>query len=278
MFSVVRRSVPAFQYLRNCTRKMRIVIVPLNSDNYGYLVIDEKTNNGIFVDVSGQPDIVLNEIKQNNVNLTTVLTTHHHWDHAGGNNAVKDAVPSVEIVGGEIDNVEGCTRFVKDGEEWTYGEDIKVRCIHTPGHTNGHISYFLEQGNQRAVFTGDCLFVGGCGKFFEGTGEDMYNALYEKLGSLPSDTLIYCGHEYTLSNYKFALSCEPNNTHLIEANEKAKAAREAGKPTIPSSLEVEKQTNPFLRVLFPTIKALFPDAMDGAQLLTAVREAKNNFK
>lgn len=257
---------------------MRIEIIPLNSDNYGYLVIDEKSNNCMVVDVSSQPDIILDAAKQHNVNITTVLTTHHHWDHAGGNNAVKAAVPSVEIIGGEIDNVEGCTRFVKDGEEWTYGDGIKVRCIHTPGHTNGHISYFVEHGDHRAVFTGDCLFIGGCGKFMEGTGDDMYRALYEKLGSLPSDTLIYCGHEYTLQNYKFALSCEPNNTHLIEANEKAKATRAAGKPTIPATLEHERQTNPFLRVMFPTVKALFPDLQGDVAVLTAVRNAKNNFK
>lgn len=268
----------SFKHLQSFHRKMRIEIIPLNSDNYGYLVINEKTNNCMVVDVSNQPEIILSTVKQHNVNLTTVLTTHHHWDHAGGNNTIKDAVPNVEIIGGKIDNVEGCTRFVEDGEQWTYEDDINVRCIHTPGHTNGHISYFIEQGNHRTVFTGDCLFIGGCGKFFEGTGADMYQALYEKLGSLPPDTLIYCGHEYTLSNYKFALSCEPNNTHLIEANEKVKKLREAGKPSIPSTIEHERLTNPFLRVMFPTVRALFPDLQDDISVLSAVREAKNNFK
>ena len=144
----------------------------------------------------------------------------------------------------------------------------------------GHISYYCEHNDQRLVFTGDCLFVGGAGRFFEGTATDMYPALYEKLAKLPSDTLVYCGHEYTLSNYKFALSIDGDNADLIEANEKAVKLREEGKPTIPSTIDVEIKTNPFMRVHSSNIQKNlgFNSDSDLIAVLAAVREAKNNFK
>jgi hydroxyacylglutathione hydrolase len=256
---------------------MRVVIIPLNSDNYGYLVINEKTNNCLVVDVSGQPDRIIEVVKEENVHLELVLTTHKHWDHAGGNLKLLESFPKIQILGSERDSVEGCNRFVKDGEEFLFDNSISVTCILTPGHTMGHMSYFCAEEDDKVVFTGDCLFVGGAGKFFEGSGSDMFDSLYNKLGNLPPETLIYCGHEYTLSNYKFALSCEPNNLHLVEANDTAILRRQQGLPTIPSTLAQEHQTNPFMRVLFPTVRALFPHLDDSASILSAVREAKNNF-
>jgi hydroxyacylglutathione hydrolase len=256
---------------------MRVVIIPLNSDNYGYLLINEKTNNCMVIDVSGQPGRIVEIIEEENVKLKLVLTTHKHWDHAGGNSKLLESYPDIQILGSEIDSVEGCNRFVKDGEEFIFDNSISVVCILTPGHTMGHMSYYCTDGDHKVVFTGDCLFVGGAGKFFEGSGSDMFNSLYDKLGQLPPETLIYCGHEYTLSNYKFALSCEPNNVHLVEANNAAVLRRQQGLPTIPSTMAQESQTNPFMRVLFPTVRALFPLLNDSASILTAVREAKNNF-
>lgn len=144
----------------------------------------------------------------------------------------------------------------------------------------GHISYYVEHNDQRVVFTGDCLFMGGAGRFFEGTGEDMYPSLYEKLAKLPADTLIYCGHEYTLSNYKFALSIDSANQDLVAIYEKCVKLRDEGKPTIPSSIDLELKTNPFLRVYDPAVrKSLgFSEDSNPIAVLTAVREAKNNFK
>ncbi len=255
---------------------MKVIIIPLNTDNYGYLVINEETNECIIVDVSNQPETIMSIMADKQLTLTTVLTTHKHWDHAGGNNHILKSIPNVQVVGSAVDSVEGCTNFVKDGEEFTVN-GIMIKCILTPGHTMGHMCYYCVKDDQKIVFTGDCLFVGGAGKFFEGTGSDMYGSLYDKLGSLPPETLVYCGHEYTLSNYKFALSCEPDNLHLIAANEEASQLRQRGEPTIPSSLEKERLTNPFLRVLFPTVRALFPGLEDAAAVLAAVREAKNKF-
>lgn len=259
---------------------MRIVTIPLNSDNYGYLIIDEETKDCAIVDVSNQPEQVANVIENEGpLNLSTILTTHKHWDHAHGNGIMKEKFPEIKIYGSSIDKVEACTDIVEDGDEFTLGPNIKIKCLHTPGHTMGHICYYVshEGLSQSAVFTGDTLFVGGVGKFVEGSGKDMFPSLYDKLGSLPTDTLVYCGHEYTLSNYKFCLSIEPENTDLFSENERAKALRADNKPTVPSTIGRELQTNVFMRVNQPTIQKVFHGLSEPAAILDAVRDAKNNF-
>lgn len=259
---------------------MKIVIIPLNDDNYGYLMIDEETNEAAVIDVSGQAQIVYDAVIREKINLKMVLTTHKHWDHAGGNDLIKSLIPSIEVLGSEIDAVEGCTKVVSDGEEF-YLSGIKIKCILTPGHTMGHMSYYAEQNDQRVCFTGDCLFIGGAGRFFEGSATDMYPTLYQKLGGLPRDTMIYCGHEYTLANYRFALSVDGSNEDLIAANEIAQKRRHDGLPTIPTTLETEFRTNPFLRVHAPSIQVNMCGECanpDPIAVLAAVREAKNNFK
>jgi len=143
------------------------------------------------------------------------------------------------------------------------------------------MSYYAEQNDQKVCFTGDCLFIGGAGRFFEGSAADMYPTLYHKLGGLPKDTLIYCGHEYTVANYKFALSVDSGNADLIAANEAAIKRRAEGSPTVPSSIEIEWKTNPFLRVNSPSIQANICgecSTADPVAVLAAVREAKNNFR
>jgi hydroxyacylglutathione hydrolase len=182
-----------------------------------------------------------------------------------------------EILGSKKDEVEGCTKYVEDGEEIRF-HDITIQCLLTPGHTMGHICYFCQDGEQLCVFSGDTLFNGGVGKFFEGTAEDMHGSL-QKLIRLPGNTLVYCGHEYTLSNYRFALSVDPENADLIAANNEARVLREEGKFTVPSTIQKELATNPFLRVLTPSIRAHFPALPqdDPIALLGAVREAKNKF-
>ena len=257
---------------------MRVVIIPLNDDNYGYLLIDESTNEAAIIDVSGQPDEVLRIVEKEGVLLTKILTTHKHWDHAGGNLKMKLKFPGIEILGSDVDEVEGCTNFVTDGTTLMLS-NISIRCILTSGHTMGHISYFAEHGQQKVVFTGDCLFVGGVGKFFEGTAVDMHCSLFEKLGKLPSETLVYCGHEYTLSNYKFALSVDPANASLISANERAIISRAEGKPTIPSTIGKELATNPFYRVYETSLReSCGLGSTDPIQILHNVREMKNSFR
>jgi hydroxyacylglutathione hydrolase len=257
---------------------MEVHPVALNSDNYGYILVNSVTDECAFVDVSGQPEVMMREWHNfPGKRLTTIFTTHKHSDHAGGNKVVAQAFPGITIYGGTIDNVEACTNFVNDGDELRFGPNFRVSCIHTPGHTRGHISYYFTDGTSNVVFTGDTLFVGGAGKFFEGTGADMYPSLYEKLAKLPLDTLVYCGHEYTLSNYRFALSIEPENERLQEENRIAVALRAEGKFTIPSTIEKELATNPFLRIHEASIRSRFPGVEDPFELLTCVREAKNRF-
>ena len=257
---------------------MRVVIIPLNDDNYGYLLIDETTNEAAIIDVSGQPDEVLKDVEREKVRVTKILTTHKHWDHAGGNMKMKTFLPDIEIFGSDVDDVEGCTEFVKDGSVIALS-NIKITCMLTPGHTMGHISYFAEHDNHKVVFTGDCLFVGGVGKFFEGTAADMHGALFDKLAKLPRETLVYCGHEYTLSNYKFALSVDGQNSDLINANNRAKALRAEGHPTIPSTLEQEFRTNPFMRVHDKFVQASCGEgSSDPVQIMQNVRDMKNRFK
>jgi hydroxyacylglutathione hydrolase len=200
-------------------------------------------------------------------------------DHAGGNSEFLSAFHGkIEIVGSSRDNVEACTRVVANKESF-YLSNIKITCLLTPGHTMGHICYYAEHKEERIVFTGDCLFVGGAGKFFEGSGEDMYFSLYEQLGQLPPDTKVFCGHEYTLSNYRFGLSIDEGNQDLVEANQIALIKRAAGEATVPSTIEIELKTNPFLRANNELLRMRFGDASTPvADILSAIREAKNNFK
>lgn len=257
---------------------MRVVTIPLNDDNYGYLLIDEATNEAAIVDVSGQAEEVLQVILREGVHVTKILTTHKHWDHAGGNLKMKCMLPDVEIIGSTVDNVEGCTKFVDDGSIFTLSS-ISIRCILTAGHTMGHMSYYAVQDDHKVVFTGDCLFVGGVGKFFEGTAADMHSSLFEKLGKLPAETLVYCGHEYTLSNYRFALSVDGKNERLISANDEAVLTRSEGRPTIPSTIQLELDTNPFLRVYETSLReSCGQGSSDPIQILHNVRDMKNVFK
>ncbi|KAJ1428006.1 beta-lactamase-like protein [Ochromonadaceae sp. CCMP2298] len=262
---------------------MRVITVPLNSDNYGYLLVCDKSRTCAVVDVSSQPQTMLQEVRKLlGFEFTTIFTTHKHWDHAGGNEAMLAAYPDLTIYAGRQEGAEAANRLVDDGEELLFGAGIKVKCLLTPGHTMGHICYYMEEGEgggdaqtQRLVFTGDTLFAGGVGKFFEGTAADMHPSLC-KLAQLPGDSLVYCGHEYTLSNYKFALSVDPHNTQLQEAHRAAVLLRADDLPTIPSSIQKELDTNPFLRVHCAGIQQSFP-GLSPQDTLAAVREAKNSF-
>lgn len=133
--------------------------------------------------------------------MTHVFTTHKHLDHSGGNESISKELPHITIIGGESDEIPACNHPVKDQDVLNLENELRITCYHTPCHTRGHILYFFEDAEDRAVFTGDTIFIGGCGRFFEGTAEQMLAAM-EKAKTLPSDTKVYCGHEYTESNLK----------------------------------------------------------------------------
>ncbi|KAE9444980.1 hypothetical protein C3L33_23123, partial [Rhododendron williamsianum] len=229
------------------------------NETVGFRIIDEATKEGAAVDPV-EPDKVLGVAKENGVELKSVLTTHHHWDHAGGNEKIKELVPGIRVYGGSLDNVKGCTNKVENGDSLSIGKDINILALHTPCHTKGHISYYLtgKAEEDPAVFTGDTLFVAGCGKFFEGTAEQMYQSLCVTLASLPKPTRVYCGHEYTVKNLQFARTVEPENAKIAHKLSWAQHQRQTGLPTIPSTIEEELETNPFMRVDLLEVQKLLP--------------------
>jgi hydroxyacylglutathione hydrolase len=222
---------------------MRIVAVPCLQDNYAYLVICEATGKAAVVDPSEAAPIIA-AIEREGVDLVAIWTTHHHWDHTGGNKELVAAIQDLEVIGHRSDDkrIPKWTRLVDEGDEVTLGEQVKARIIHNPGHTTGAISFYIE--SYPAVFTGDTLFIAGCGRMFEGTPPMMHEAL-SKLGALPEDTMVFCGHEYTTSNLRFAAAVEPNNADIAAALE-TQAAR-GDEPSVPGTIGVERKINPFLR-------------------------------
>ncbi len=217
--------------------KMKVQILPALSDNYMYLIIDDMTNEAGIVDPV-EPEKVLEVVKAANLNLTTVLTTHHHWDHAGGNKKLLQLKPGLKVLGGD-DRIDEVTQKVGHGDSFKLG-NLNVECLATPCHTSGHICYYVRDadGNSKAVFTGDTLFLGGCGRFFEGDGLQMNEALNVKLANLPDETKVYCGHEYSIQNLSFGQHCEPDN-EVIKSKLawcKELRAKDPAEPTVPSTI------------------------------------------
>jgi hydroxyacylglutathione hydrolase len=255
---------------------MKIVQIPLLRDNYAYLLVCEKTRNAAILDPS-EADPVLNRVDQEQVTLAAILNTHHHRDHTGGNEEIL-ARHKVEVYGHNSDSarIPGFTRGVDQGDDVQIGE-LKGKVLFIPGHTTGHVAYLFDN----SLFCGDTLFTGGCGRLFEGTPEQMHASL-KQLMALPDNTKVYCGHEYTESNLRFAMSVEPKNPKLASRFERVQGLRSRGAPTVPSTLEEEKQTNPFLRwdsrEIQATLKSANPDARaDPVSVFTAVRKMKDAF-
>jgi len=257
---------------------MQVRILPALSDNYMYLLVDSKTREAAIVDPV-EPDTVLKAVQEEDVKLTTVLTTHHHWDHAGGNKNLIERAAGLTVLGGDT-RIDGVTRQVNHGDEAKLGS-LNIQCLTTPCHTTGHICYYVtdQDTNEKLVFTGDTLFLGGCGRFFEGTAEQMYSALVEKLGSLPPDTKVYCGHEYSLQNLGYGAHVEPDNTDISEKISWCKGKRELNppEPTVPSTISEEKKINPFMRVEVSSVQK-HTNTTSGIETMRALRAEKDNFK
>jgi len=221
---------------------LEVALFPCLSDNYGLLLHDPKTGATACIDTPDAQEIA-KQCEARGWKLTEIWNTHWHPDHTGGNvalkrrydckvrgpNRVAGALPALDILQAE-------------GETFDFaGHSVEV--IHTPGHTDEHIVYHIPSA--KIAFVGDTIFALGCGRLFEGTAEQMWSSL-SKLMTLPEETKLYCAHEYTLSNAKFALSIEPENTDLLAAVADAKAKRQAGLPTVPTTVAVEKRANPFV--------------------------------
>ena len=222
---------------------MKINIIPCLSDNYAYIINDEKTNTVGVVDPSESLPII-NFLKKENLEPNYILNTHHHYDHIGGNIELKKMY-NVKIVGfiNDRHRIPGIDIMLKDNEKWVFGNS-RVNVMHIPGHTLGHICFYFEK--EKIIFTGDTLFSLGCGRIFEGTHKQMLKSL-EKIKNLPKETKIYCGHEYTYKNAEFCMKYDKDNISLQKKFKKVKKLRSQNLPTIPTNIEEELKSNIFLR-------------------------------
>jgi hydroxyacylglutathione hydrolase len=245
------------------------------SDNYVYLLRDSATGTVGVVDPA-EPEPVLAALARLGWPLHWILNTHHHPDHVGGNEALIDAT-ACKVVGPSADaaRIPGITLALGEGEEFALGES-KARVFDVPGHTRGHIAFWFADA--KALFCGDTLFALGCGRLFEGTPAQMWDSL-SRLKALPGDTRVYCAHEYTQSNGRFALAMEPGNAALQARMRDVDARRAAGQPTVPSTLADEWATNPFLRPDSPELQATLALAgRDLVDVFGATRARKDTFR
>lgn len=252
-----------------------LVTVACLSDNYAFLVHDPDTDETAVVDVP-EAGPILAALKERGWTATHVLLTHHHADHVQGLDDLLKAYPDAVTVGALADEkrLPPLDIKVKEGETFTMGIEW-VQVIEMSGHTVGHVAYLFPESD--LLFTGDSLMALGCGRLFEGTPEQMFTSL-GKLAFLPDDTIVCSGHEYTAANGRFAVTVDPENDALKERNAETDRLRNAGEFTVPSTLGLERATNPYLRCDDPGIrKALgMEDATDLA-VFTEIRQRKDNF-
>ena len=222
---------------------MRVEIIPCLQDNYSYLIIDDNNNSACVVD-PGEAKPIVDYLKNKNIKLKYILNTHHHFDHIGGNEYLKKKFGSI-VVGfkKDINRIPEIDILLEDNQIWK-AENFEAQIMHIPGHTIGHICFHFFK--EKLVFTGDTLFSLGCGRIFEGTYKEMFESL-NKIKSLPEETKVYCGHEYTLSNLKFCIKYNPENQNLKKKAENIKKKIDNGLPTIPSTIKDELECNIFLR-------------------------------
>ena len=240
---------------------------PCLSDNYGFLVRDEASGKTAAVDTP-DAEAILAQLETLGWSLDLILNTHWHPDHAGGNEALKTATGATVAGPAEVTRIAPLDRVVRDGDVVMLGE-TRFSVIDSGGHTLGHVAY--HDAADAIAFVGDTLFALGCGRLFEGTAEQMWESL-SRLAALPDATTVYCAHEYTASNARFALSVDDDPALKARA-EAVFAARERGEATVPTTIGAEKATNPFLRA--PLLR---PDAATPAAAFAAIRAAKDSFK
>jgi hydroxyacylglutathione hydrolase len=253
---------------------LEILQIPVLKDNYVYLIHDGETGETAAVDPA-EADPVLEALAANGWTLTHVLNTHHHGDHVGGNLELKRRT-GCRIVGSERDlnRIPGIDVAVGETAVFKLG-NAEVRVFDVPGHTRAHIAFWFAGAD--ALFCGDTLFALGCGRLFEGTPEEMWRSL-EKLRVLPPETKVYCAHEYTQSNARFALTVEPGNAALKERASQINELRRQNKPTVPSTLKEELATNPFLRPESEEIRSnLGMTNADSVDVFAELRRRKDMF-
>ena len=220
---------------------MEIVAVPVFADNYIWLVHDEPSGETAVVD-PGDAAPALAETQRRGWRVTQVWNTHHHWDHSGGNLAMKEAT-GCTVSGPAAEKIPGREVGLSEGSELRIGDQCG-RVLEIPGHTLGHVALVFD--DEHIAFVGDTLFAMGCGRLFEGTAQQMYESL-QRLTGLPPETKLYCGHEYTLANARFAAHAEPENPAVAARLAEAQTLRDRGEITLPTTVALERETNPFVR-------------------------------
>jgi hydroxyacylglutathione hydrolase len=254
-------------------------VVPLRAFNDNYIWTIRDASHAVVID-PGDAKPVIDYLATERLELAAIIITHHHADHTGG---VKELVAgrSIPVYGPHDPRVPDATQRLAEGESITLPHfGIKLTVLEVPGHTSSHIAYYSEPSDSM-LFCGDTLFAAGCGRLFEGTPAQMHNSL-GKFMRLPDDTRVFCAHEYTLSNIRFARAADPANSALTDWHARAKAMREVDAPTVPTTIALERATNPFVRCNEPGVIASasqhagkpLPDAVS---VLAAIREWKNNF-
>ena len=258
-------------------RSLQVTAVPAFADNYLWLIHNER--HAVVVD-PGDAGPISEALASSHFTLVAILLTHHHADHAGGVSELLNRW-NVPVYGPAKENIAGVTHPLSENDRVNFAQlGLSLDVLDVPGHTAGHIAY-VEQ-DQHWLFCGDTLFAGGCGRLFEGTAEQMTQSL-AKFTALADDFKVYCAHEYTVSNLRFAVAVEPNNTALSTRLSSAQVARDRGESTVPSTLGEEKQTNPFLRYDQPAIIKTLREmgklnSDEPVAAFAALREWKNSFR
>jgi hydroxyacylglutathione hydrolase len=254
---------------------MKILPVPCSFDNYSYLLICRKSGKAAVVDPT-EAYPLQQEIEKRAVRLSAILCTHHHSDHVDGIEELLHQYSDVEVIcfSSDASRIKAATSPVEDGDDVVVGE-LQGRAIHTPGHTSGSICYLFGEH----LFVGDTLFGAGCGRLFEGDAAQMFGSLLGKLATLPDETQIYFGHEYTRKNLEFARIVEPNNEEVRRRLEKL---NNTGAISTPTTLALEKKTNPFLRSDSDEIRETLTrrgeaDLHSPVQVFAALRRLRNTF-
>jgi hydroxyacylglutathione hydrolase len=257
---------------------MEIIRIPVLSDNYIFLMLDRARKIAAVVDPA-EAVPVLAELRRQQVELVAIFNTHHHSDHVGGNQELIAAYPNVRVYGGVEDRgrIPGQQVYLVDGDRVEFGDRVG-EVFFIPGHTRAHIAYYfppVESDVPGELFCGDTIFAGGCGRLFEGTPAQMVGSI-TKLRQLPDNTRIWCAHEYTLSNLKFAVTVDPDNQELQQRLVSVTAERERLIPTVPTNLGLEKRTNPFLRWDTAALQASV-GTQDAIETFARIRGRKDQF-
>ncbi len=254
---------------------VEVHLLPANKDNYVGVVREPGSGLVLVVD-PGEKGVAPEFLAARGWRPSLILNTHHHWDHVNGNDELRSGFQAQLIAsaidGAKIANVD---RVLSDGERLAFGAET-IRAIAVPGHTLGHTAFHFE--NSGLVFTGDTLFGMGCGRLFEGTPEQMWGSLRRLMG-LPDETRVYCGHEYTLANARFAARIEPDNEAITERTEEAERLRGGNQPTLPSTIGQEKRTNPFLRAGRTDMRRRLnlPESAPDSSVFARLREMKDDW-